>query len=283
MRASLRSLGLKSVVVANQKGGVGKTTTALALGAGLAQEGCRVLLVDGDPQGNLSLFFTPDSGGSAESKGFGELLADLAALSAAGQAPGAEEGGTPPSESLALGEYIRPDVRPRLDLLPSTRRGLRIDLGDDGIRRASSGFADFIARAREAYDFILIDSSPSDGYLERLLLCSCEAVLIPLEFQLFSIAGVEAMIENVASCAKDAGHPIRVHALIFTKAENRVGRVEEYRKLFSNFRVPIFEVCKSEYLPRTVERSRTIWEGAPASYAAKDYRRIIEKAFLERS
>lgn len=195
MRASLRSLGLKSVVVANQKGGVGKTTTALALGAGLAQEGCRVLLVDGDPQGNLSLFFNPDSGGSAESKGFGELLADLAALSAAGQAPGAEEGGTPPSESLALGEYIRPDVRPRLDLLPSTRRGLRIDLGDDGIRRASSGFADFIARAREAYDFILIDSSPSDGYLERLLLCSCEAVLIPLEFQLFSIAGVEAMID----------------------------------------------------------------------------------------
>jgi chromosome partitioning protein len=172
-------------------------------------------------------------------------------------------------------------VRKGLDLLPCTRRGLRADLGDSGLKAATPGFAGLVAEARTRYDWVILDSSPSDGVLERLLLSSCEAVIIPLEFQLFSVAGLEAMMADVASCSEEAGRPIRVHSLVFTKAENRVGRVEEYRRLFSSFKVPIFEVCKSEYLPRTVEKSRTIWEGAPASYAARDYGRIIDKAFLE--
>jgi chromosome partitioning protein len=260
MAASLRSLGLKSVVIANQKGGVGKTTTALALGTGLARSGGKVLLVDGDPQGNLSLFF-----GAREGRGFGEILA------------GCAEG----NDAQRLDGYVRKRVRQRVDLLPCTKRGLRGELGDGGIRAAAPGFRSLLAEARARYDWVVVDSSPSDGVLERLLLSSCESVIIPLEFQLFSVAGLEAMMADVESCSREAGKPIRIHSLVFTKAENRVGRVDEYRRIFSSFRVPIFEVCKSEYIPRTIERSRTIWEGAPASYAARDYGRIIEKAFLE--
>jgi hypothetical protein len=51
--------------------------------------------------------------------------------------------------------------------------------------------------------------------------------------------------------------------------------------VFSTFRVPVFEICRSEYIPRSLEKSRTIWESAPASFAARDYGRLIEKAFLE--
>ena len=82
-------------------------------------------------------------------------------------------------------------------------------------------------------------------------------------------------------CSADAGKEIRVHSLIFTKAENRLGRVNTYREVFSSFSIPIFEICKSEYISRSLEKSRTIWECGPSSYAARDYSRVIEKGFLE--
>jgi len=85
----------------------------------------------------------------------------------------------------------------------------------------------------------------------------------------------------VTACSSEAEHAIRVHALVFTKAENRVARVESYRELFSSFKIPIFEVCKSEYIPRSLERSKTIWESGPSSFAARDYDRILQKSFLE--
>lgn len=289
MSKSLKSLGLKSVVIANQKGGVGKTTTALALGSGLARLGERVLLVDGDPQGNLSLFFMglpascgdSASGGEEAGRGICELLKVLVEGNSA--RGGSGFGGGEAAAKLVLAEYLSKAVRPGLDLLPCAARGLRSEFCDADIRAASPGFSAVIDSARADYDWIIVDSSPSDGALERLLLSSCEAVVIPLEFQLFSIAGLEAMIRDVESCSRESGRDIHVHSLVFTKAENRVGRVETYRRLFSSFRVPIYEVCKSEYLPRSVERARTIWEGAPSSYAARDYERIIEKAFLERA
>jgi chromosome partitioning protein len=295
VQKSLKSLGLKSVVIANQKGGVGKTTTALALGTGLARLGERVLLVDGDPQGNLSLFFSaasaapggaaheasaPGQGGEAHGHGLCEVLKILAEGNSARGGSGYGVGEA--AAKLVLADYLSTSVRPGLDLLPCLRHGLRAELGDEAIRAASPGFSALIDTARAEYDWIIVDSSPSDGALERLLLSACEAVLIPLEFQLFSIAGLEAMIRDVENCSRESGRDIHIQSLVFTKAENKVGRVETYRRLFSSFRVPIFEVCKSEYLPRSVERSRTIWEGAPSSFAARDYERIIEKAFLER-
>ena len=96
-----------------------------------------------------------------------------------------------------------------------------------------------------------------------------------------SWALIWAPVSFLAACTEEAGHGIRVHSLVFAKAENRVARVDSYRELFSAFRIPIFEVCKTEYIPRSLERSKTIWESGPSSFAARDYARIIDKAFLE--
>ena len=258
MSESLRSLGLGVVAVANQKGGVGKTTTVIQIAAGLARAGERVLAVDGDPQGNLSLFF-----GKESVRDFGDLLGDILE----GRAPRIED-------------HLARRARKGLDILPARRRLLRRELGEAEILAAAPGFADFVSGLRSRYDWILLDSSPSNGALERLLVRASEAVIVPLEFQLFSVSGLQAILDDVAACADEAGRPIRVHSLVFTKAENRVARVDYYRGLFSAFRIPIFEVCKSEYIPRGLERSRTIWEGGPSSFAARDYARIIDKAFL---
>ena len=66
---------------------------------------------------------------------------------------------------------------------------------------------------------------------------------------------------------------------LFTKAENRLHRVQTYRELFSSFHIPVYEICKSEYISRSLEKSRTIWECGPSSYAARDYRTLLDKGF----
>jgi chromosome partitioning protein len=261
---SLRALDLGIVAIANQKGGVGKTVTAINLASGLVKAGQRVLVVDGDPQANLSLFFGADE---KRKPGSGDLARLLTAL-AAGEKP-------------RLKDHLIKQARRGLDLLPAGSRDLRLALGDTAIARAAPGFADLLRAARAEYRWILIDSSPSNGALERLLLAASEAVIVPLEFQLFSVSGLEALIEDVAGCAAAVGRDIRVHAIIFTKAENKVARIDSYRELFAAFRIPIFEICRSEYVPRSLERSRTLFECAPSSFAARDYGRVIQRAFLE--
>ena len=261
---SLRALDLGIVIVANQKGGVGKTVTAINLASGLVKAGERVLVVDGDPQANLSLFFGAAERAKPGTGNIGELLTSLA------------DGGAP-----RLRDHVIRQVRRGLDLLPAGHRGIRLELGDERLKTAAAGFAALMAGARAEYRWIIIDSSPSNGELERILISSSEAVIVPLEYQLFSVAGLEALIEDVASCAAETGRPIRVHAIVFTKAEKNVARMDAYREIFSTFRIPIFEVCKSEYVPRSIERSRTLIECAPSSYATSDYARLVEKAFLE--
>lgn len=259
MSESLKSLGLGIVAVANQKGGVGKTTTVIEIASGLARTGEKVLVVDGDPQGNLSLFF-----GAGEGHDFGDLLGALLS----GDVPNIED-------------FLVRRVRKGLDLLPGKHRLLRRERSEEDMLKVAPAFADLLLGLKKRYDWILIDCSPSNGALERLLVRACEAVIVPLEFQLFSVAGLQSILDDVVACTAEAGHGIRVHALIFTKAENRVARVESYREVFSAFRIPIFEICKSEYIPRSLERSRTIWESGPSSFAARDYTKIIEKVFLE--
>ncbi|MEI6876459.1 MAG: ParA family protein [Spirochaetota bacterium] len=258
---SLRQLGLGIVAIANRKGGVGKTASAISIASGLSRSGQSVLAIDGDPQSNMSLFFE-DRG-----RGSGDLSKLLSAFA---------EG-----RSGKLEENIRKNVRRGLDLLPAGDADFRIHVKDSDLERAKQPFTEALSQARKHYDWIIIDTSPSNGQLERLLIGASEALIIPLEFQRFSVSGLEALVTEASVLSAETGRNLRVHALIFTKAESNLARVDSYREVFSTFRIPVFEVCRSEYVPRSLEKSRTIWESAPGSYAAKDYGRIIEKAFWE--
>ncbi|HCM25413.1 MAG TPA: hypothetical protein DIC34_02500 [Treponema sp.] len=271
---SLKALGLKIVAVANQKGGVGKTTTVATLASGLARSGQKVLLVDGDPQGNLSLLF----GATGKHPELGDILETLGSRADGAGSENGERGRR--GHRALMDACIVKRVRRSLDIVPLSRRHLRTELGDALIERAEKPFAGVMESLKASYDWILLDTSPSNGSLERVLVAASEAVVVPLEFQVFSLSGLEAILADIEECGRRAERSIRPHALVFTKAENGSARVDAYRNLFASFRIPIFEVCKSEYVPRSMERGRTLWEAAPASLVAKDYRTIIEKSFL---
>jgi len=259
MCASLKKMGLNVITIANQKGGVGKTSSVIQIASGLAKRGEKVLIIDGDPQGNLTLFF-----GTKEKKDFGTLLSALLE-----------------KKPIKPIEYINKNVRRNLDILPAKNKNLKIDIPDTDIAQANKAFSFFISSMKSHYDWILIDSSPSNSPLERLLVRSSDAVIIPLEFQLFSVSGLESILDSVRVCSEEAGRDIIVHSLLFTKAENKLNRVNMYREHFSTFHIPIYEICKSEYMTRSLEKSRTIWECGPSSFAARDYARVIEKGFME--
>ncbi len=249
--------GAKIFTVANQKGGVGKTSSVIQIASGLARRGEKVLMIDGDPQGNLTLFF-----GAKDKRDFSALVSDLAK-----------------GEKTKADAYINARVRRNLDLIPAGNKRLRLDVRDTEIIGDYARFTDFINPLRERYEWIIIDSSPSNSPLEHMLIRASDAVIIPLEFQLYSVSGLESILDEVRSCSAEAGREIHVHSLLFTKAENRLHRVQTYRELFSSFHIPVYEICKSEYISRSLEKSRTIWECGPSSYAARDYRTLLDKGF----
>jgi chromosome partitioning protein len=256
---SLKKKDRKIITIANQKGGVGKTSSALCIGSGLAMAGQKALLIDGDPQGNLTLFFTEEKRNDLSG-----LLKEMAASAKVNNPY----------------DYIIPGIRENLDLLPLFNRNLRNEISENQLSDITLLFIDLVAKLRGLYDWIVIDCSPSNGRLEKLMISSSEAVLVPLEFQLFSIAGLQGLLEDIKNCGTQVRKNISVEALLFIKAENRLTRVHEYRNIFQTFYIPIYEVCKSEFLPRSIELKKTIWETAPSSFVARDYYNIIEKLFI---
>ncbi len=257
--SSLKSRGLTIVSIGNQKGGVGKTVSAITIASGLAAAGQKTLMIDGDPQGNLTLFYI-----SKNQPDIMSLFQDILEQKAIDN----------------LENYIIQGVRENLDLIPFLHNDFRSRDIEQKLPLIQVAFFNLLLKAKQSYDWILFDCSPSNGMLEQLIISSSEAVLVPLEFQLFSISGLEYLLEEIKLCGKNVSRNITVAALIFTKAENRLNRIQVYSDIFKTFTIPIYEICKSEYLPRSVEMRKTIWEFAPSSIVGKDYYKLIDKLFI---
>ncbi|HTX72831.1 MAG TPA: ParA family protein [Rectinemataceae bacterium] len=224
----------RTIVFVNQKGGVGKTTSAINLGAYLALAGKRTLLVDFDPQANL----TSGVGSSPGKRGIYQVVA--------GQA--------------TLAEVIVPTPVEWLDLAPSSidLSGATVELVDREDRNEYLKRA--LATVSREYDFILIDCPPSLGILTLNGLMAADEVLIPLQCEYFALEGLSLILQTVSLVQKNMNSDLRVGGILFTMYDSRTKLAQDVvQQVTEYFKDRVYRTI----VPRNVRLSEAPSHGQP--------------------
>jgi len=187
------------IAIANQKGGVGKTTTAVNLAASLAAAESRTLLVDGDPQGNAT------SGVGVEREQIHGTVYDVLI------------GSTPLSEVVVSSVHFA-----HLDVAPATPdlAGAEVELVDRPNRDRM--MRDAIAQVRDRYDYVLIDCPPSLGLITLNMLAAADALLIPLQCEYYALEGLSQLLNTVHLVQRSVNPSLAITGVLLTMYDARL-------------------------------------------------------------
>ena len=247
------------LAVVNMKGGVGKTTTAVHLAAGLASGGCRVLLVDADPQGTVANMFRVR---------VTRTLSDVLL-------------GTPPAEAIVR------DVRPNLDVLPSTPAAFALESQLAGAIQRETILARAL-RPLDAYDAVVIDTSPAMGLLTFNALLYATDIVLPIGMEPMAVVGARQTLDGVTQIRTLwPDHALRLRAVVPTgvnatthATRATLAALEQDERMRDHLVRPGVRQCLD--LTYAAAQGQTIWEYAPKSRAAEDYAALVEVARGER-
>lgn len=200
------------IAVANQKGGVGKTTTTVNLGASLAFLGKKVLLIDSDAQGNAT-------SGLGISKG--EVDEDIYDVLI--------------NDSL-IADVILPSSRENMDIVPASIQLAGAEVELSSFKRREMRLKEAVTPIRDQYDYILIDCPPSLGHLTINAFTASDSVLIPVQCEYYALEGLSQLLNTVRLVQKHFNDELKIEGVLLTMLDRRTNLgyevVEEVKKYF---------------------------------------------------
>ncbi len=227
----------KTIAIANQKGGVGKTTTAINLAASLAMNNKRVLLIDADPQANAT------SGLGVEPKQMTSTIYECLVDEY-------------PMTSAAVNTCVEglDIVGSRIDLVGAELELINKENRENVLRRS-------IDDTKQTYDYILIDCSPSLGLITVNALTAADSVIIPVQAEYFALEGISKLLNTVRIIKSKLNPSLRIEGFLLTMYDARLRLANQiYEELKSHFGDMVFNTV----IPRNIKLSEAPSHGLPA-------------------
>lgn len=240
------------IAIVNQKGGTGKTTTTVNVGSALATKGYRVLLIDLDPQGNLSY-----------SLGINEF-------------------------EFATDNVLKHEVelkesiikREDMDVLPTNTKLAKLELAEIDMSHTAFLLKEILEGVKGSYDFVLIDCPPSLSWLTINGLTAASKVLIPIQLDVFSIQGLGQIIKTIEEIKQEYNESLSIAGVLAVMVDNRKKLAKEVLEhVQSNFDVHVFknQIRTNVKAAEAPSFGTSVLQYAPKSNSAMDYLAVADE------